>query len=221
MGILQSIIHRILSIFQGYNWLVIPAALLTVVFHEVSHGYIAYLLGDRTAKDSGRLSLNPLHHIDPVGLICMILFRFGWAKPVPVNPMYFKNRKGGMALTAVAGPVSNIVFALFSFFMIRLIILIPPTSELVYNILDFLIAFFSLLASLNVGLAVFNLIPIPPLDGSKILNALLPDRIYYKILRYEQYGFLVLIILLNFSPFDRLINIVANSLYKGMYALIF
>ncbi len=221
MGILQSIIYRISSLFNGYNWLVIPAALLTVVFHEISHGYTAYILGDRTAKDSGRLSLNPIRHIDLIGLICMILFRFGWAKPVPVNPMYFKNRKGGMAVTAIAGPISNIIFALFSFIIIRLIILIPAGSELVYNILEFLIAFFSLLASLNVGLAVFNLIPIPPLDGSKILNAILPDRVYYKILRYERYGFLILIILLNFSPFDRVINFLANALYRGMYALIF
>ncbi len=221
MGILQNIMYRISGLLNGYNWLVIPAALLTVVFHEISHGYTAYLLGDRTAKDSGRLSINPIRHIDPVGLICMVLFRFGWAKPVPVNPMYFKKRKAGMAVTAVAGPLSNIIFALFSFIMIRLIILIPAGNELVYNVLEFFIAFFSLLASLNVGLAVFNLIPIPPLDGSKILNAFLSDRVYYKILRYEQYGILILILLLNFSPFDRVINFLANALYRGMYSLIF
>jgi len=216
-----GIINRILSLFQGYNWLIIPAALLTVVFHEVSHGYSAFLLGDKTAKASGRLSLNPLRHIDPIGLICMVLFHFGWAKPVPVNPMFFKNRKCGMAITALAGPLSNIIFALFSFIVIRLIILIPIYSQTVYNIIDFIIRFFSLLASLNIGLAVFNLIPIPPLDGSKILNVLLPDNIYYKILRYEQYGFLILIILLNFSPFDKLINIITNAIYQGIYALIF
>lgn len=221
MGILQSIMYRISDLLNGYNWLVIPAALLTVVFHEISHGYTAYLLGDGTAKNAGRLSLNPIRHIDPIGLICMILFRFGWAKPVPVNPMYFKKRKSSMAITAVAGPLSNIVFALFSFIIIRLIILIPVGSELVYNVLDFFVEFFSLLASLNVGLAVFNLIPIPPLDGSKIVNALLPDRVYYKILRYEQYGFLILLILLNFGPFDRFINFLANTVYRAMYSLIF
>lgn len=221
MGILQSIANSIVSIFQGYNWLIIPAALLTVVFHEVSHGYVAFLLGDRTAKDSGRLSLNPIKHIDPIGLICMIIFRFGWAKPVPVNPYYFKNRKGGMALTALAGPLSNLLFALISFFLIWILTLIPITSQTVYNVLNFCLSLFTILASLNIGLAIFNLIPIPPLDGSKILNALLPDKIYYKILQYEQFGFLILILLINFPPFNRLISAASSAVYQGFYNLFF
>lgn len=217
----MGIINRILILFKGYNWLIIPAALLTVVIHEMSHGFAAYLMGDRTAKDSGRLSLNPLRHIDPIGLICMVIFKFGWAKPVPVNPMYFKNRKGGMAAVALAGPGSNIILALVSFVLMRLILIIPISSEWMYHVMEFFVTLFSTMASLNIGLAVFNLIPIPPLDGSKILNVVLPDNVYYKVLRYEQYGFLILIILLNFPPFNNLINTVATAIYSGLFELIF
>ena len=221
MGILRSIMSHIISVFSGYNWLIIPAALFTVVFHEVSHGYAAYLLGDRTAKDSGRLSLNPIRHIDPVGIICMIIFRFGWAKPVPVNPMWFKNRKSGMVAVAAAGPLSNIILAVLSFFVVRVITLISISSDTLFSVLQVTAEFFMILASLNIGLAVFNLIPIPPLDGSKILNSVLPDRVYYTILRYEQYGFLALIILLNFPPFERLISLVSNMVYSWIFSLIF
>ncbi len=221
MGIIHGVIGRILSLFQGYNWLVVPAALLTVVFHEISHGYVACLLGDKTAKNSNRLSLNPLRHIDPLGLICMIIFRFGWAKPVPINIINFKNRKLGTALVAFAGPLSNILFSFVSFIVIRLLILIPVSSDFAFSIIDFLISFFALTASLNIGLAVFNLLPVPPLDGSKILNSILPDRMYYNILRYEQYGFLILILLLNFPPFERLINFISGWIYQGIYTLIF
>ena len=221
MGILQSIINRIFYIFQGYNWLIIPAALLTVVFHEISHGFAAYLLGDQTAKDAQRLSLNPIKHIDPIGVLCMVLFRFGWAKPVPVNPYYFKNKKLGMAIVAVAGPLSNVIFAVISFVILRVISIIPVYSETVYAVLEVVVIFISMLASLNIGLAVFNLIPIPPLDGSKILNAVLPANVYYKILKYEQYGFLVLLILLNFDPFMGLISYITSALYNGLLSLVF
>lgn len=221
MGIIQAMTERILQLFQGNNWLVIPAALLTVVFHEISHGYVAYFLGDNTAKNAKRLSLNPLRHIDLIGLLCMIIFRFGWAKPVPVNIMNFKNRKAGTALVSIAGPLSNILFALVSFLLIKLLLIIPIYSEFAFSVIDLFVSFFMMTASLNIGLAVFNLLPIPPLDGSKILNSVLPDKIYYKILKYEQYGFLILILLLNFPPFENLINIITGCIYKGFYSLIF
>lgn len=221
MGIIQAITERILQLFQGNNWLVIPAALLTVVFHEISHGYVAYFLGDNTAKNAKRLSLNPLRHIDLIGLLCMIIFRFGWAKPVPINIMNFKNRKAGTALVSIAGPLSNILFALVSFLLIKLLLIIPIYSEFAFSVIDLFVSFFVMTASLNIGLAVFNLLPIPPLDGSKILNSVLPDKIYYKILKYEQYGFLILILLLNFPPFENLINIITGWIYKGFYSLIF
>lgn len=221
MGIIQAMTERIFQLFQGNNWLVIPAALLTVVFHEISHGYVAYFLGDNTAKNAKRLSLNPLRHIDLIGLLCMIILRFGWAKPVPVNIINFKNRKAGTALVSIAGPLSNILFALVSFLLIKLLLIIPIYSEFAFSVIDLFVSFFMMTASLNIGLAVFNLLPIPPLDGSKILNSVLPDKIYYKILKYEQYGFFILIILLNFPPFENLINIITGWIYKGFCSMIF
>ncbi|MEG2377588.1 MAG: site-2 protease family protein [Clostridia bacterium] len=217
MGIVQNIVN----LFSGYNWLIIPAALLTIVFHEVSHGWVAYMLGDRTAKDAGRLTLNPIKHMDIIGLLSMVIFGFGWAKPVPVNPYYFKNRKGGMSIVALAGPLSNILFALVALVGLRLLMLINFTSEnLAFQVAYFFSQFFQILAILNVGLAVFNIIPIPPLDGSKILNALLPDRIYNKILQYEQFGFLVLIVLLNIPQFNWLIMTLREFVFSGLRAIV-
>lgn len=215
------IIERIVNLFQGTNWLIIPAALLCIVFHEVSHGIVAYWLGDPTAKQARRLTLNPIHHLDVIGLLSMIIFGFGWAKPVPVNPYYFKNRKQGMSLVALAGPLSNFLFAIVSLLLVRLLVLIPITSQLAFSILQGLVNFLMILSILNVGLAVFNLIPISPLDGSKILISVLPDHIYNKILQFERYGFLVLILLLNIPVFENAITAVRTWIYDGLYNLIF
>lgn len=201
--------QKIASLFTGYNWMIIPAAFLTIVLHEIAHGFVAYLLGDRTAKNAGRLTLNPIKHVDILGLISMVIFGFGWAKPVPVNPYFFKNRKGGMALCAFAGPASNILLALVALFITTVIV----TSELAYEILLGIATFLQIFAILNVGLAIFNLIPIPPLDGSKILNVLLPQRVYFKIMQFERYGFIVLILLLNIPLFDNLITYIRNFVY--------
>ena len=210
--------QKIASLFSGYNWLIIPAAFLTIVLHEMAHGFVAYLLGDRTAKNAGRLTLNPIKHIDILGLIAMIIFGFGWAKPVPVNPYYFKNRKSGMALTAFAGPASNIILAIIGLLIYKALLYMPmplgAMAEVVYAFSVFIVTFITL----NVGLAIFNLIPIPPLDGSKILNTILPERIYFKIMQYERYGFLVLYILLNIPIFDVGITLVRRYV---MDALIF
>ena len=210
--------QKIASLFSGYNWMIIPAAFLTIVLHEMAHGFVAYLLGDRTAKNAGRLTLNPIKHIDVLGLIAMIIFGFGWAKPVPVNPYYFKKRKSGMALTAFAGPACNIILALIGLLIYKALLYMPmplgAMAEFVYAFSVFIVTFITL----NVGLAIFNLIPIPPLDGSKILNTILPERIYFKIMQYERYGFLVLYILLNIPIFDVGITLVRRYL---MDALIF
>lgn len=200
--------------------MIIPAAFLTIVLHEISHGYTAFLLGDRTAKNAGRLTLNPIKHIDIIGLISMIIFGFGWAKPVPVNAYYFKNRKRDMAITALAGPVSNLILALLGLLICRLIILIPIGSEIIFQILNALFTFFVIFAQLNVGLAVFNLIPIPPLDGSKVLNSLLPERVYFKIMQYEQFGFLLLLVLLNIPAFELLIGIVRGWIFSGLFTIV-
>lgn len=169
------------------------AALICIVIHEMSHGYAAYALGDRTAKRAGRLSFNPLHHIDPMGLLLMITAGFGWAKPVPVDMRYFKKPKQGMAITALAGPVSNFILAFLALGCASLLVQFGSfSSELSYNIASQVFYFLYYLAVMSVGLGVFNLIPIPPLDGSKVLFSLLPDRVYVNILRYERYVMLAL-----------------------------
>lgn len=179
------------------------AALLCIVLHEISHGYAALALGDQTAKRMGRLSLHPLHHIDPLGLLLMITAGFGWAKPVPVNMNHFKNPKRDMALTALAGPVANFVIAFVALALASLLYRVtPPQSDLLFEVLDGAFTFLFYTAMLSVGLAVFNLIPIPPLDGSKVLFSLLPNQIYLNILRYERYVSLALFALVWMGILD-------------------
>ncbi|MGM9612643.1 MAG: site-2 protease family protein, partial [Butyricicoccus sp.] len=149
----------------------IPAVLICLSFHEAAHGLAAYLMGDRTAQASGRLTLDPLAHIDPWGFVCMLLLGFGWARPVPVNVSQFKNRRLGMGVTAAAGPLSNILLGFFGYFAAALILYkFYPFSSFV----QILFMFFSYIGSLSVGLAMFNLLPVHPLDGSRILDAILP-----------------------------------------------
>ncbi len=198
----------------------VAAVLFCIVFHEVSHGVAAYLLGDPTAKAQRRLSLNPLRHIDPFGALMMLLVGFGWAKPVPVDTRYFKKPKSGMAITALAGPVSNFILAyvmmlLAYTFLGVLTVNDVPYSNLSQGVLDFCV----LTASLSIGLGVFNLIPFPPLDGSKILGVLLPDRIYYKILRYEFAGTIVLMALLWLGVLDVPLYAVRSFISEGLMDL--
>jgi len=170
---------------------VIPA-LLCITFHELCHGLVAYRLGDNTAKDAGRLTLNPIKHIDIMGLLMMIVFKFGWAKPVPVNMNNFKNPKSGMAITALAGPVSNIFLSVVFLFIYGLFYVSLSTAG---NFGGILLKMLLTAAYLSCALAVFNIIPIPPLDGSKVLFSLLPEREYYKLMRYERYGMILLLII--------------------------
>ena len=164
---------------------------LCLTIHETCHGLAAYALGDPTAKSMHRLSLNPLRHIDWIGLCMMFFCGFGWAKPVPVDPRYFRKPKQGMALTALAGPVSNLLLALLLLLCSRLIYDFAPYSDLWNLVFGFLLD----TAVLSIGLGVFNLVPIPPLDGSKVLAAFLPDHAYFQLMRYERYGMLLLIFL--------------------------
>lgn len=173
-GSMKDLLLRLCSVF------------LCLTVHETCHGLAAYALGDPTAKRQHRLSLNPLRHIDWFGLAMMVTAGFGWAKPVPVNPSYFKNPKRGMAISALAGPVSNFLLALLLLLTVRLVW--NPSLFYVSQWLLFLLD----TAILSIGLGVFNLIPIPPLDGSKVLFALLPDRLYELVLRYERIGMLLL-----------------------------
>ena len=184
-----------------------------ITIHEFSHGYVAYKLGDPTAKYAGRLSLNPLSHLDIWGALCMVFFGFGWAKPVPVNPMYFTDRKRDNALVALAGPLSNIILAFTSTVLTALYI------NFVYDkfpnfLTEFGATVLIQLAVVNIGFAVFNLIPFPPLDGSKILGAFLSYQNYNKLLMYERFGFPVLMILSLTGVLGRVLNIFISPLYS-------
>lgn len=184
-----------------YNLLLrLPGLLLAIVIHEFSHGYAAYLLGDNTAKNSGRLTLNPIKHIDLIGFIFLLIFRFGWAKPVPINSYNFKNRKKGIFIVSLAGPISNFLVVLVISFIFSLDII---NSRLLINIL--LIALWY-----NLMLGIFNLLPLPPLDGSKILVSLLPNKIEYYFYRYERYLYLILIILVLTDSIDIILTPLIN-----------
>ena len=172
----------------------VAAIFLCLTVHETCHGLAALALGDPTAKSMHRLSLNPLRHIDWLGLLMMFVAGFGWAKPVPVDLRYFKKPKQGMAITALAGPVSNFVLALLLLLAARLVYLRAlATGTLPETLFTFLVN----TASLSVGLGLFNLVPVPPLDGSKVVAVLLPDRAYNWLMRYEQFGMVLLVIIIS------------------------
>lgn len=195
------------------------AVLLAITAHEVCPGYAAYFLGDKTAKSMGRLSFNPIRHIDPVGAICLLLFGFGWAKPVMVNPMYFKKPKRDMALVSLAGPLSNFVLAFFGLLIVKLL---SMTSIIYYGgiFIGYLFNFLITFVMLNIGLCVFNLLPIPPLDGSKIFLPLLPSKLYYEIMRYEHLGWIVLMAALVLDVLDPIIGTLGNAVYSVLAFLV-
>lgn len=168
------------------------AVLLCLTVHELCHGLTACALGDPTAKARHRLSLNPLRHIDWLGLAMMFVAGFGWAKAVPVDPRYFRRPKQGMALTALAGPASNFLFAFSAILLSEAIYLYAPYNTVWNMLFDFCLY---TLAPLSIGLGLFNLLPIPPLDGAKALGIFLPDRTYFSLMRYERYGMLALLLL--------------------------
>lgn len=178
--------------------------------HEFAHGYVANKLGDPTARLSGRLTLNPLAHIDPLGSLMIILVGFGYAKPVPVNIGNFKRnkRKQYMALTALAGPVSNVIMAFIFTFLYCLIYYKFNVNETV----AYIGLFFMYAATVNITLAVFNLVPIPPLDGSRILNALMPDKVYYKLMQYERYIVLGVFLLIILGVLDTPLSVASGAL---------
>lgn len=189
--------------FQNFNWtkllfLLLGAVgvLLCMTVHELSHAYAAYRLGDPTAKNMGRLTLNPLKHIDLVGSLMLLIFHFGWAKPVMVDMRYFKRPKRDMAITSLAGPVSNFLLALVALLGCSLLY---RFTKLDSGFLFFAFCFLCNLATMSLGLGIFNLIPISPLDGSKILFSFLPDKVYYTILRYERYAMLLILALSFFG----------------------
>ena len=196
----------------------LPVILISLSVHELCHGLMAFWLGDSTAKSMGRLSLNPLRHIDPIGFLALLFFHVGWAKPVTVDSRYFKKPKRDMALTALAGPVSNFLLAFIASFLYVILVKLGVRSGLLssdqvtaYSVLCMMASY---LVSINLGLGVFNLIPIPPLDGSKILYAFLPYRVIYRIVPYEKYIQLVLLLALWLGALSGPIQAVVSYLVQ-------
>lgn len=201
---------------SGIEVVILFLARLFVVFctlpvHEYAHALVADKLGDKTARLSGRLTLNPMAHIDILGAVMILFVGFGYAKPVPVNPRNFKNPKKGMALTALAGPFANILMAIIFMFLANVFSLFGNSI-----FVQAFYIFFTFAASINVGLAVFNLIPIPPLDGSRVLELLIPDRYYYKFARYERYIVIGVFVLIILGVLDAPLAFLQNHLYSAL-----
>jgi len=180
---------------------VAPVMLLAIIVHECAHGWVSDKLGDPTPRMSGRLTLNPLKHLDPMGTLCLLVFHMGWANPVPINPYYYKDRKKGLILVSLAGPIANMLLACISILLEGLLL-------------------FWYSAVLNVGLGVFNLIPIPPLDGSHVLGEL-SDKAAEIYNRYRPYWSIVLILLLISGVLSRPLTVIDNAVLSGMQTAIF
>lgn len=197
----------------------LPIIFIAITVHEYAHGYAALKMGDPTAKLSGRLSMNPLAHMDIVGALSMLIFGFGWAKPVPINPNNFKNHKKGTVIVSLAGPISNLFLAFLGSVLYGIFRRIgfgnfsSRFSEIFYGLLAQLIL-------LNVCFGIFNLVPFPPLDGAKIVGAFLPYKTYFKIMQYERYAFPILIVLMYLGIFDRILGVLITPIVSSLNALI-
>lgn len=218
MGLFSNI-----DFFRIFAGLICFAISLPV--HEFAHGYVAYKLGDPTAKNMGRLTLNPIKHLDLFGAISMVFFGIGWAKPVQINPRNFRNPKAGMAISAAAGPISNLLLALVFMIIQKLMLILFAgvmfTSQSSYALASTILTLLDYLILINISLAIFNLLPIPPFDGSRIANYFLPERIYFQIMNYEQYIMIGVFVLLLTGVLDGPLSLLSGSLYSLLDKLTF
>ncbi|MBO5266105.1 MAG: site-2 protease family protein [Ruminiclostridium sp.] len=200
------------AVITVFSYLVI--LLIAFPIHECSHGYAAKLLGDDTAEEQGRLTLNPISHLDPMGTIGLLVFGIGWAKPVPVQPRRARkvSQKTAMALTAAAGPLSNVIVSLIFMIIMKLVIVFGETSTTTL----YLVLAFQMVININLNLGVFNLLPIPPFDGSRIFFAFLPTKYYFAIMRYERFIMMAVLLLLYTGILSIPFSIVSNLIYTGL-----
>ncbi|GAB6888437.1 site-2 protease family protein [Desulfothermus okinawensis JCM 13304] len=206
--------HSELSIIQEILIYFVPV-LIAITFHEVAHGYTAYVLGDPTAKRAGRLSLNPIKHLDPIGAIALLIVKVGWAKPVPINPLYFKKPRRDLFLVSFAGPFSNFLLAIvFSIIIKGILFVFGGIHDPGYvHLFSILIDILSAGVIVNIGLGIFNLIPIPPLDGSNMVIAVLPRDMAISYGKIGRYGIIIIFILF-------LTGIVQKAILPILYFLV-
>ncbi len=230
-----SLIENLPMILLG-----LPAVLLALSFHEMCHAFAAHKLGDSTARNLGRLTLNPFKHIDPVGFICMVLFHFGWANPVPINTRYFKKPRRDMALSAAAGPLSNLLLGMISALLLRLSLFFvgkfceqdlnavwlslwthgTPQVSKTFFVVAILVMMLYLSVIINFNYAIFNLIPIPPLDGSRIFYVFLPTKWYFAVMKYERIIMIVMLALLWTGMLSKPLSWIVGGMENGLFYLI-
>jgi len=195
----------------------VPAILIALSLHEFAHGWASYMLGDPTPKSQGRLSINPFQHLDLTGTLLLFFAGFGWAKPVQVDSRYYENPKSDMVKVALAGPIMNFVVAFISLLLIGIF---DKANVTINSLILYVINLLNIIALINIGLGLFNLIPIPPLDGSKVLFAILPAKSYFAYMRYEQFGMILLLMFICFGAFDGFLITARRSVINGMIEII-
>ena len=219
----EYIIHMLLCL---------PIILFSLSLHETAHGFVANKLGDPTAKNLGRITLNPIKHLDPIGFLCMLLAGFGWANPVPINTRNFKKPRRDMALSSAAGPASNLLLAIIFAGLLKLFTVVMPhiiesvvysgdikTVDIMLNVIYFTVIFLYYGISLNITLAVFNLLPIPPLDGSRLAYIFLPPKYYFGLMKYEKYIHIAIMLLLFLGVLSPILNFVTNGIIDLLFII--